>query len=311
MVICSFVIEQRAKETTWRVRPIPQAAEERGFNIMWLQQVHEVNDQQFDSYALFASGTRFSILTSRSRSSATAPCLPPSENRAIRLFASVLALVLKSLSRFKPIKPNKEASFLRVIFEVCATYGAIVSISGFVIQFIGLRGMHWSATIAQLVATLLMVALRAWVRRNLAYRPSDQEVTQGHELDWLAVRLVGDLAQQQRLWSNQSATHPAKVEHTDDLWTVHCWNWSRIPACGSDSYRILNPSAEPEELTTSTADKVVRVRQRLGLLSNRTTSVSEPAVAVAVAKAIEMVMDTLWDPTRSPETLFLRQWMQI
>jgi hypothetical protein len=208
-----------------------------------------------------------------------------------------LALVLKGLARFKPIKPNRQASFLRVIFEICATYGAIVSVAGFVIQFTGLRGMHWSATIAQLIAMLIMVALRAWVRRNLAYRPSDQEVTQGHELDWLAVRMAGNLAQQQRLWSNPSATHSAEVDHTDDFWTVHCWSWSRIPGCGSDSYKILNPSsttAGPEKPTPSAADKVVRVRQRLGILSKWTSRVSEPAVAVA--KAIEMVMDTLWDP---------------
>jgi hypothetical protein len=44
----------------------------------------------------------------------------------------------------------------------------IFAIGGFICQFVGLRALHWSATIIQLGATLLMTAIRSWIRRGLA-----------------------------------------------------------------------------------------------------------------------------------------------
>jgi hypothetical protein len=44
----------------------------------------------------------------------------------------------------------------------------ILAIGGFICQFVGLRALHWSATIIQLGATLLMTGIRSWVRRGLA-----------------------------------------------------------------------------------------------------------------------------------------------
>jgi hypothetical protein len=46
--------------------------------------------------------------------------------------------------------------------------GTALGVCGFVMQFTRLRGMHWSASVAQLGAIILMTVLRAWVRRNLA-----------------------------------------------------------------------------------------------------------------------------------------------
>ncbi|KAL2198382.1 hypothetical protein P885DRAFT_33150, partial [Corynascus similis CBS 632.67] len=65
--------------------------------------------------------------------------------------------------------------------------GTRESICGYIVQFTGLRGMHWSASVAQLGATILMTILRAWVRRNLAGRPRALPIVSGHELDWLAM----------------------------------------------------------------------------------------------------------------------------
>lgn len=68
-------------------------------------------------------------------------------------------------------------------FETLATVGAILGVIGFILQFVGFRGMHWSATISLLGATLLMTFIRAWVRRGLASGPEAWKLPAGHELD--------------------------------------------------------------------------------------------------------------------------------
>ncbi|KAF8531435.1 hypothetical protein BDD12DRAFT_644176, partial [Trichophaea hybrida] len=57
----------------------------------------------------------------------------------------------------------------------------IISLCGFVAQFVGLRGLNWSVTIAQLVATAIMTTLRAMLRRNLVEEVSNQKIENGYE----------------------------------------------------------------------------------------------------------------------------------
>lgn len=61
MLICSFVVEASTREVIWKT----QSGDTEKFRILWLQQGENVNDQVFDSYAIFAGGNRDSILTSR------------------------------------------------------------------------------------------------------------------------------------------------------------------------------------------------------------------------------------------------------
>ncbi|CAJ0552315.1 Ff.00g062940.m01.CDS01 [Fusarium sp. VM40] len=76
-------------------------------------------------------------------------------------------------------------------FGIKVVIGTAISLCGFIVQFIGLRGMHWSASIAQLLAVLIMMALRALVRRGLAKPPQCIKLTSGFELDWFATTLGG------------------------------------------------------------------------------------------------------------------------
>ncbi|KAH8743703.1 hypothetical protein F5882DRAFT_498905, partial [Hyaloscypha sp. PMI_1271] len=73
--------------------------------------------------------------------------------------------------------------------EVKAVIGAFISICGYFVQFVGLRAMHWSASVAQLGAMVVMALLRALVRRNVAQPPKAQNLLPGHEIDWLAMTL--------------------------------------------------------------------------------------------------------------------------
>ncbi|CAH0036540.1 unnamed protein product [Clonostachys rhizophaga] len=65
-------------------------------------------------------------------------------------------------------------------------FSTIIALSGFVVQFVGLRGLHWSASVTQLGIVLFMLACKAFVRRGLASPPeSSGSLKSGFELEWL------------------------------------------------------------------------------------------------------------------------------
>ena len=71
------------------------------------------------------------------------------------------------------------------------------SVIGFVLQFVGLRGLHGSVALYQIAATIFMSAVRALLRlRRLG--PDDNKfsfpvsVKEGHELDWQAMATFSD-----------------------------------------------------------------------------------------------------------------------
>ncbi|RSL43872.1 hypothetical protein CEP53_011495 [Fusarium sp. AF-6] len=71
--------------------------------------------------------------------------------------------------------------------EPLTIIGICIGLAGFIIQFIGLRGMNSAATLAQLGVVAIMTAIRAWVRRGLAIPPRQEKLTSGFELDALAL----------------------------------------------------------------------------------------------------------------------------
>ncbi|KAH7309117.1 hypothetical protein B0I35DRAFT_441476 [Stachybotrys elegans] len=66
-----------------------------------------------------------------------------------------------------------------------ATISTIFAIVGYVVQFVGLRALHWSASIVQLGVTVIMTAIRAGVRQSLAKDPVSSVPWEGHEEAWL------------------------------------------------------------------------------------------------------------------------------
>lgn len=76
-------------------------------------------------------------------------------------------------------------------YSTVAALGTLSSLSGFIIQFVGLRALHWSTTVMQLVATLVMTAVHAWIRRGLARDPIIAAVPSDYEITWLALHAVG------------------------------------------------------------------------------------------------------------------------
>ncbi|KAF7532962.1 hypothetical protein G7054_g7472 [Neopestalotiopsis clavispora] len=75
-------------------------------------------------------------------------------------------------------------------YGTLAAVSSLVSVVGFIIQFVGLRALHWSATIIQLGITIIMTGIRAWARRGLAFDPETHVILDGHEIAWLVLHLV-------------------------------------------------------------------------------------------------------------------------
>ncbi|KAF1950249.1 hypothetical protein CC80DRAFT_520047 [Byssothecium circinans] len=144
ILVCAHVVESSTKEKRY------QAREGKRTRLVWLQQTKTVNDQVFESFAIFSDDDRTVITTSR---------------RATNKQGHATVLAFKTV------------------------LGTMVGLCGFIVQFIGLRGMHWSVSVAQLGAVLVMASVRALVRRGLAKPPQCRHLPSGFELEWFATTL--------------------------------------------------------------------------------------------------------------------------
>ena len=64
-------------------------------------------------------------------------------------------------------------------------------IGGLGMQLSGLRALHFSATIAQMVATIIMTAIRCYARRGLSATPKVTPLQNEYELDKVALDITG------------------------------------------------------------------------------------------------------------------------
>ncbi|KAF4333350.1 ankyrin repeat [Fusarium beomiforme] len=281
MLICSLIVEKSTSEK--RYLPISKATEAR---IVWLQRPGTVNDQTFESFAIYPESPQAVITTSR---------------RASR-------------TRSQGRETSSDKSWWERVSgwefnEVLTLMGMFLSISGFIVQFVGLRAMHWTASITLLGATMLMTCLRVLVRRNLAKVPKSQRLIAGHELDWLTMTLAGDV--KNAPWMS----HP-KVD-VDGLKRTCAdsggWDWrissvenpkilnKLCPASDTDRYmksqqtnQSVGQTLGLSKQTVKAHNRAMKIREDLGGLANW----HGPAYAEAIvlARAIEMTMDTLLKP---------------
>lgn len=61
---------------------------------------------------------------------------------------------------------------------------------GFIIQFVGLGGLHWSATLSVIVFSFFMTVMRALIRRGLASYPQRVSIPEKDALAWVALRIA-------------------------------------------------------------------------------------------------------------------------
>ncbi|KAK4144085.1 ankyrin repeat-containing domain protein [Dichotomopilus funicola] len=260
VLICSHVVEGATLER--RYRPVGDEA-----RVVWLQQSGTVNDQTFESFAIFPRQPQTIITTSQR-------------------------------------KDTHGSSPTLVLGETIAVIGATISLCGFVAQFVGLRGMHWSSSIAQLIAVALMVGLRAWVRRNLAQLPASQRLLSGHELDWLAMTLTSGLARAS--WriplnnggATQAGNNGDASQNNGELdRSSRPWDWKTAAVEPLGKLQALEDtntasSDGPENPLATRAHRAMMLRRDLGEVSDWQGPAS--AEAIALARAIEITMDTLF-----------------
>ncbi|KAI9770168.1 MAG: hypothetical protein M1839_003270 [Geoglossum umbratile] len=256
MMICSYVVEQSTVERKWIV---PEGEPLQEARVMWLQKKHVVSDQSFNSFVLVAADPCKGVQTSHRR--------PPPKRWEARILSRVAETLPEALA------------------------------------FEGLRGLHWTSSIAQLAAVTLMAVLRAWVRRGLIRRPRDWRVTDEHEMDWLAL----GFATNPEFWDERATSDPEFREWevaTDAASLAYPGELEEDPGVkrgasdlglegdGEISARLsIGKGGEDDDF--SLAQRAVKVRQRIGLLTGWAGPASGEAISVAIA--IETVMNTFLD----------------
>lgn len=278
MMICSYVVESSTGET--RYRPLSG----REARVVWLQKSGTVNDQSFDSFAVFPTVPLEVITTSERLPVRT----PKSQGGWFK------GLVHSSFGIFGA---ETRAEAVTVI-------GSVVSICGYVVQFVGLRGMHWSAAVVQLGATAVMTASRAWVRRGLARLPESQTLVSGFELDWLSLTL--SMNPSMAPWSRgfrDKGNNRARPWAEGGKWD---WKISSLQGKADDlvlkRYPYTN-SNKPTEVAFpgNKAHNIFRIRRELGKLAGWHGPASMEAINLA--RAIEITMDSLFNDDIDMETL--------
>jgi len=205
-----------------------------------------------------------------------------------------------------------------------------ISISGFILQFIGLRGMHWSATVAQLGATLIMTVVRALVRLDATTKARAQLLPRGSELEMLALQLASvsitepnnqakppasnsasktGPREPERLWkpeydkpTDYQGTPDGRRGDTDSdgprcnnqfQWEL-CIDWEmqdHRPADTQNQCIEFHKAAVPGQANTS---NVLEVRKRLATLTKRKSLATKDAAALR--NSLEVVMNGLFGP---------------
>jgi hypothetical protein len=101
-------------------------------------------------------------------------------------------------------------------YSSVALIATAATVAGFIVQFIGLRALHWSATIMQLGVTLLMTGVRAYVRRGLAGNPVSHELLEGHEVACLTLGLL------RRDFNKEDWPSTPQLPPIWEVQTLHC-----------------------------------------------------------------------------------------
>ncbi|ETS83858.1 hypothetical protein PFICI_05734 [Pestalotiopsis fici W106-1] len=272
MLLCAHVVESSTSEKTFRPSNNLKA------QLVWLQQKKTVNDQVFDSFAIYAKTKRASITTSRRWSEDKT-----TQDQSDKLSVGVLDQQPPSQPPASTATSSPDVTRLPHpqgdVLEMKTILGTTIGLCGFIVQFVGLRGLHWSASIVQLGVVLLMTGLRAWVRRGLAKPPCCQHILSEFELDWFATTFAD--AKKAPWWPD--------VQNKENK----RWSLDRLEATDTGFGNISEPPQS--ELPHLHAHRVMKIRRDLAQLASWHGPVS--AEAISIARSIEVTMDFFFRDT--------------
>ena len=200
-------------------------------------------------------------------------------------------------------------------YNFLAAVGTTLAIGGFIVQFVGLRALHWSSTVMQLGATLVLTAARAWVRRGLAKDPIAVSIPTGHELSWLAMHICGLKSWEiptgaydpnetpRHALQNAGDAQPFQTlldsRFTPEYFRMLCFtSWQSSSGGGpealagirTDSFRAFHHEIDHTQLS------LLKVRKKLETLMPEPDSTVR--VANALATAIEKIMSLACNDTK-------------
>ncbi|CAF3624587.1 unnamed protein product [Fusarium graminearum] len=264
MMLCGHVVESSTDEKRY------QAVAGWKTRMVWLQQTKTVSDQVFNSHMVYAKDDRQTITKSRR------------SNRHGKDKSNTTHTGSTAPGGDDP------STFLNVV----TITGTGITLCGFVIHFVGLRGMHWSASIAQLGAILVMVCVKAWVRRGLAKSPEREPLPSGFELDLFTTSLGGIATE---AWSGGQGNDNVSVNTRLPGGAKTPRNEWRVVTGGSSSLNVSEfnhvSAAEPCDGSIFDAQALLDARKSLTHLAGWKGPAS--AEAVSLAKAIECTLDAL------------------
>jgi hypothetical protein len=274
LLMCAYIVESSTAERRYC------HLDGMELRLVWLQKYGTVNDQAFDSFAIFPETPQPLVTTS---------------HRAESFEARDTKKTKTGLALFRNVR------------EAITLSGTVISLCGFVVQFTGLRGMHWSVSIAQLVAILIMTILRAIIRRHLANHPKAESLVPDYELDWLTLNLamLQHAPWQREPEHEQREGNNLKSREDDPKHTVtghstrsRGWDWKICELEDPETREMVRFSDENRPIfildDIGMLQDVVSMRR---ILSRLTAWVGPAAAeAVSLARAIEVTMDALYPP---------------
>ena len=259
MFLCCYIVERSTTEVTW----VTSEQDGRRVKVAWLQRGGEVNDQHFNSYILHRGPESSQIWHAMPKFIKT-------------LFPSDTRLLIRTSRQGSP---KNQVSLTMV--------AVVISLAGFVLQFVGLRALTWQVTIAQLVATGAMTGLRAMVRRNLIHKPKAEEITVGgYELEAMAMKISGCRQWDVTAWEPNPEGGLIGAENS----IVRTPNAARSISTGEPSAPAGGSDAAADGFRF--ASEVMGARRHLGTLSMWSSGCQN--TAGTVTRAIEAGMSFLW-----------------
>jgi hypothetical protein len=165
-------------------------------------------------------------------------------------------------------------------FEVWTAIGT--TISGFVLQFTGLRGIHSAVSIAQLGVIMVMSTARAALRMQ-RLKPVDNcfakfpDEVVGHELDWLALRIGRDVIEKSikrnpdstSSGSSSSGQSDKTSSNSSPLDSQYRPFWRLCGAPDTNRINFEHPSPKGRQ---NAATMLLEYRTRLASLTDSSTS---------------------------------------
>jgi len=257
MILCSVAIEQSTVEYCW-IRTKEKTQEDNGARLssedasksdprlLWIQKGQSVNDQVFDPYIILEGARETIVTSSRWKDHAVGgggAGIPTEEEGGAE--KSILGSGVQSdgdaeqtpdknaspsVTSAAPLSKKKFVTWWRTsrkwlgkqLWQSLTLLGVLLSGSGFVCQFIGLRALPFPLAFAQLGGVVIMAVIRAAVRSELGYSFRSCEPLPGYELEYLAIQITFN-STFRTLKSPLDAEGRALALTRKDAFSRYCW----------------------------------------------------------------------------------------